>query len=108
MFIPLARPDRCRYNKTDMKNHFRLCIGCVYFWIVLGSNVFAQDQSVEDSVFDPIKFQMKSIAEENAALTKKNKTLKVRLIGLQLEVERQEEVIRDLDPEYTVKARYSR
>ena len=197
-FIPLAWSNRCRYNKTHMKNHFRLYVGIVHppspetmsmpaeederssaatadsacascradepyeapkrfffakyltcfaskelilrsnmrkqhceedrkFWsevgllkrvtvmavglhflIVLGPNVFAQDQSVENNVFDPIKFQMKSIAEENTALVKKNKTLKVQLIGLQLEVEREERVIKDLDPEYTVKAQYSR
>jgi len=91
-----------------MKNYSTLCIGFVYFLIALGSNVFAQTQSVENSVFDPIKFQMKSVAEENAALAKKNKTLKTQLIGLQLEIEQVEEVIKDLDPEYVPKARYLR
>jgi len=91
-----------------MKNYSRLYFGVMCFLIILGSNVFAQNQSVENSVFDPIKFQMKSITEENAVLSKKNKSLKAQLIGLQLEVERQEEVLRDLDPDYVPKERYSR
>lgn len=108
IFIPLAWPNGSRYNKTSMKNHFRLWVGVVYFLVFIGPNVLAQNQSAEDSVFDPIKDQIVSIAEKNAALVKQNKTLQVQLIGLQLEVERHEKVIRDLDPGFTNKARLAR
>jgi len=91
-----------------MKNHFRLFIGFVYFLIVLGPNVFAQDQSVEKSVFDPIKFQMRSITEKNSALAKKNKTLKAQLISLQLAIEKHEQERKGLDPEISGKMQYSR
>jgi len=91
-----------------MKNHFGLWIGIVYFLIVMGPNVLAENQSAQNSAFDPIKDQMKSIIEDNTALIKQNKALKVQLIGLQLEVERREKEIRNLDPSFINKMQYLR
>lgn len=108
MFIPLAWPNGSRYNETNMKNYFRTWIGIVCSLGVLGSNALAQDQSGKNNIFGPIKAQMLSVAEKNAVLAKQNQTLRVRLIGLQLEVERHEKVIRDLDPGFINKERRSR
>lgn len=108
MFIPLAWFNGSRYNKIHMKNYFRSWIGVICFLSVLGPNAAAQDQSGKKSMFDPIKGQMLSVAEENIALAKQNQRLRVQLIGFQLEVEKNEKVIKDLDSGYIYKDRYLR
>ena len=105
MFIPLAWINGSRYNEINMKNCFKSWIGVICFLIVVGSNALAQDQSGKNSIFDPIKDQMLSVAEESITLAKQNQTLRVQLIGLQLEVEKHEKAIKDLDPGFVSEER---
>jgi len=91
-----------------MKNYFRSWIWVVYFLSVMGISATAQDESGNNSIFDPIKSQMLSVTEKKITLAKQNQALRVQLIGLQLEVERHERVIKDLDPGFINKERRSR
>ena len=88
-----------------MNGNIKSWIGVVCFLVFLGPNVFAEGLHVENGEFDPIKVQMKSIAEENSALASQNKLLKTELIGLQLEVEKLEQEIKAMDPGYANKVR---
>jgi hypothetical protein len=88
-----------------MNGNIKSWIGVVCFLVFLGPNVFAGGLPVENGEFDPIKVQMKSIAEENSALANQNKLLKTELIGLQLEVEKLEQEIKAMDPGYANKVR---
>lgn len=53
-----------------------------------------------DDPFGNLKSEMQSVSEENEELAKQNKTLRVQLIGLQMEVESREDELRELDPGY--------
>lgn len=108
MFILLAPSKGRRYNKANMKNYFLFWIGVIYFLICLDSSAFAQDRSNKNSVFDPIKGQMKMVAENNIDLAGQNKVLRAQFISFQLEVEKVEKEIEVLDPEFVDKMRYTR
>ena len=76
--------------------------------VVTVRNGFAEDLSNEGGVFDDIKVEMMSAARENNRLGEENKTLKMQLITLQLEVERFERDVEELDPEYMETRKASR
>jgi hypothetical protein len=95
-----------RFNETrdkiDMKIEFRLWIGGIFFLVATSQSGLAQSQPGEDSVFDSLKTQIVSIAAENNELVQQNKKLKAQLVSLQLEVERYEKELKELDPDYVV------
>ncbi len=83
-----------------MKIHIPLWILFFCAVLFLAKDVAAQDSLHEKNLFDGIKVQMISVAQENNRLAEENKALKAQLISLQLEVERNEQYIGAMDPDF--------
>ena len=100
MLILLARSRANLYNKTAMDKRLRLLLFLLVFIAAMTIEGAAENLSQGADVFDDIKVQMISSSRENKGLAAENKTLKAQLISLQLEIERYEQDIGKLDPEY--------
>ena len=80
-----------------MYRHIPIGTILICFIVLAAHKGLAQNEDISGAA-DPIKTQMSAIAEENRRLLDENKRLKTKLIGLQLEVEKQEREIRSLQP----------
>lgn len=82
-----------------MKMLSKLGIWACVFLAVMGQNGFAQqNESGEHTVFDAIKARMISAAKDNERLVIEYKSLKSRLVSLQMEIARLKKDIEGLQP----------
>ena len=101
MFILLARPKANLYNTNTMNAKVKLWMLVIFLTAMTAHNGLAQSPSNEGDVFDDIRTQMLSAAQKNSQLAEENKELKAQLINLQLEVDRHEQDMMALNPDYT-------
>ena len=100
MRIFLARLRANLYNEITMNRYSRLLVFIFLFTALVKTEGLAENFSGEADVFDDIKIEMISHAQENKKLADENKALKAKLVSLQLEIERYEQEIKALDPQY--------
>lgn len=72
----------------------------IFFIGVMVNNGLAEGLPDNGDLFDDIKIQMITASQKNKKLAVENKTLKAQLISLQLEIEKYEQEIGMIDPEY--------
>ena len=100
MRILLARCCANLYNKTAMTQHLRLVLFALILAAVMTTEGSAENFSGEPDIFDDIKAQLMNSSRGLKDLVDENKTLKARLISLQLEIEQYEQELEEADPEY--------
>ncbi|MCK5712704.1 MAG: hypothetical protein KAI25_08315, partial [Hyphomicrobiaceae bacterium] len=83
-----------------MIQHLRLVLFALIFASVMTTESAAEDFSGESDIFDDIKVQLINSYRDHKAFVDENKTLKARLISLQLEIERYEQELEAADPGY--------
>ena len=83
-----------------MIQHLRLVLFALILASVMTTESAAEDFSGESDIFDDIKVQLINSYRDHKAFVDENKTLKARLISLQLEIERYEQELEEADPEY--------
>ena len=83
-----------------MTQHLRLVLFALILAAVMTTEGAAENFSGEPDIFDDIKVQLINSSRNHKDLVDENKTLKARLISLQLEIERYEQELEAADPGY--------